>query len=140
MTMSYQRADAVLTAVLRGGATPHLWLHIGDPGEDGTDAVAQQAGPANIERKALTFADAPANHAVNDERFVLNTAAVEWAGAEISASQNITHFSIWDDDDAGATQPEFIAAIGTPKVTGSDGVRIAIGELEAAIEVYVKPA
>ncbi len=140
MTMSYQRANDTLNAALRGGATPHLWLHTGDPGAAGTAAVAQQVGPANIERKELTFADAPANHAVEDERFVLNTAAVEWAGAEITTGQNITHFSIWDDDDGGATQPEFIAAITTPKVTGSDGVRVAIGDLEVALEVHVKPA
>jgi hypothetical protein len=140
MTMTYQRADDTLNAALRGVATPHLLLHVGDPGEDGTDNVAQTDVPANIVRKALTFGDAPANHAVNDERFVLNTAAVEWSGAEIDAAQEITHFSIWDDDDAGATQPEFTAAVTTPKTTGSDGVRVAIGDLEVAIEVHVKPA
>ena len=139
MTMSYQRADAVLNAVLRGAATPHLLLHVGDPGEDGTDNVAQTDVPADIERKALTFGDAPDNHAVNDERFVLNTAAVEWSGAEIDTGQSITHFSIWDDDDVGATQPEFIAAVTTPKTTGSDGVRVAISDLDVALEVYVKP-
>jgi hypothetical protein len=139
MTMTYQRADDTLNAALRGAATPHLWLHVGAPGAAGTANVAQ-VGAANIARKALTFGDAPANHAVNDERFVLNTAAVEWSGAEIDDSQEITHFSIWDDDDDGATQPEFTAAVTTPKTTGSDGVRVAIGDLEVAIEVYVKPA
>jgi hypothetical protein len=140
MTMTYQRADDTLNAALRGAATPHLWLHTGDPGAAGTANVAQTDVPADIERKALVFGDAPANHAVNDERYVLNTAAVEWSGAEIDTGQEITHFSIWDDDDDGATQPEFTAAVTTPKTTGSDGVRVAIGDLEVAIEVHVKPA
>ncbi len=138
MTMAYQLADDTLNGALRGGATPHLWLHTGDPGEDGDANVAQTDVPADIVRKALTFGDAPANHAVNDERFVLNTAAVEWSGAEIDDSQTITHFSIWDALSGG--DPIFISTITTPKTTGSDGVRVGIGDLEVASEVYVKPA
>ena len=32
MSMTHQRADTTLNAALRGGATPHIWLHIGNPG------------------------------------------------------------------------------------------------------------
>jgi len=141
MTMSYQRADATLNDALRGVATPHLWLHTGDPGAAGNANVAQidpGGGDEDIERKALAFASAPANHAVNDERFVLNTGAVEWTGTEINAGENITHFSIWSADTDGT--PEFVSSVAVPKTTGSDGVRIGIGDLEVAIEVHIKPA
>lgn len=139
MAMAYQRADDVLTDVLGALASPHLLLHVGNPGATGLSNVAQYS-LADIERKAIVFGDAPANHATNTERFVKNTAVVEWLGTEIDDSQEITHFSIWDDDDGHYTQPEFIAAVTTPKTTGSDGVRIAIGDLEVAITVFVKPA
>lgn len=137
MTMTYQLADNTLNAALRGTATPHLWLHIGAPGAAGDANVAQLVA-ANIVRKALVFGDVPANHAVNVERFVLNTAATEWSGAEINDSQTITHFSIWGALSAG--DPIFISTVTTPKTTGSDGVRVGIGDLEVALEVYVKPA
>ena len=143
MTMSYQAADDVLNLKLRSGATPYILLHTGNPGADGTANIAQvddgSGGTENIARKAIVFGDAPASHAENDERFVKNTAVVEWSGAEIDPSQQITYFSIWDDDDAGATQPEFITAT-TPKITGSDGVKIGIGDVEVAISVFAKPA
>jgi hypothetical protein len=138
VSMSYQRADDVLNAALRGGATPHVWLHVGNPGAAGDANVAQTVAPADIVRKALTFGDAPANHAVNDERYVLNTAAAEWSGAEIDASQTITHVSIWSADSGG--QVEFISAVTTPKTTGSDGARFAVGEIEVAQAVFAKPA
>jgi len=138
MTMSYQRADDTLESALQAPATPYLWLHIGDPGAAGTSNVAQISA-ADIDRKAITFGDSPANHAVNTERFVKNTATVEWSGAEIDSAQALTHFSIWGA--ATADQPEFIGTItDAPKTTGSDGVTVNVGGIEVAIEVYVKPA
>ena len=137
MTMSYQRADDTLNDALRAPATPFLWLHTGSPGEAGTANVVQLVA-ADIVRKALVFGDVPANHAVNDERFVLNTAVAEWIGTEITPAQTITHVSIWSAETLG--QPEFITAISPSKVVGSDGARIGIGDLEAAIDVFVKPA
>jgi hypothetical protein len=136
MSMTYQRADITLTDALKGTATPHVWLHTGNPGENGTANVAQ-VSLADIARKAVTFGTI-ANHATNEERTVLNTTKVEWTGAQIDASQQITHFSIWSAETAGS--PEFMAAVTTPKTTGSDGVVIEIGDLEVAIGVFVKPA
>ena len=137
MSMSAARADTTLTAALKGGATPHVWLHVGSPGADGTANVAQ-ISEANIARKAVSFG-AIGNHATNNERRVLSdTAAVEWTGAQIAAAQEITHFSIWSALSDGNI--EFIAAVTTPKTTGSDGVSIAIGDLEVAIGVFAKPA
>ncbi len=137
MTIAYQRADEVLDTHLRGGATPHLWLHTGSPGAAGTANVAQTTVPANVVRKPLTFADAPANHTTNNERFVLNTAEVEWTGAQIASGQTITHVSVWSALSGGDIL--FISAVGTPKVVGSDGVKVPISNLEVAMQVFVKP-
>jgi hypothetical protein len=135
MSMTHQRADVTLTDALKGGATPHVWLHTGSPGADGTANVAQISA-ANIVRKAVTFGTI-GNHATNVERTVLSSTLVEWSGAEIDASQNITHFSIWSASTAGT--PEFISTVFEAKTTGSDGVSIAIGDIEVAISVFVKP-
>lgn len=137
MAMTHQRADETLTDALKDG-TPHIWLHVGDPGADGTDNVAQTGAPANIVRKEIAFGDI-GNHATNEERRVLNTGEIEWTGEQIAAApaQNITHFSIWSLLSGG--QPEFIAQIGTPKVVGSDGVKLAVGAVEVALSVFVKP-
>lgn len=137
MSMTHQRADTTLTAALKGGATPHIWLHTGSPGADGTANVAQTSVPANIVRKSVTFGTI-GNHVTNTERTVLSSTLVEWSGAEIAASQNITHFSIWSAVTGGT--PEFISTVYEAKTTGSDGVSISIGDIEVAISVFVKPA
>ena len=135
MGMSHQRADATLNLALRNGATPHLWLHTGNPGAAGTANVAQIAA-ANIVRKPITF-NAPENHPTNVERRVLSAAAVVWLGTEITATQNITHISIWSAASGGV--PEFINAVTVAKIVGSDGVTIDPATVEAAIGVHVKP-
>lgn len=137
MTMSYQLADSTLNANYRSPATPYLQLHVGNPGTAGTANIAQTDVPANVVRKAITFGDAPGNHATNDERRILNTAGVEWSGAEIDDSQEITHYSIWSAE----TNEDLLdlGTIPTPKTTGSDGVTIGIGDIEIAISVFVKP-
>jgi hypothetical protein len=136
MSLSADRADATLNDALSGG-TPFLWLHTGSPGADGTANVAQTSVPANIDRKAVSFAVA-GNHATNIERRSLSNTAVSWSGAEIAAGQEITHFSIWSLVSAG--QVEFIDAVPVPKTTGSDGVTIDSGDIEVALEVFAKPA
>lgn len=136
MTMTHQRADTSLTAALKGEATPHIWLHTGSPGAAGTASVAQLSA-ADIVRKAISFG-AIGNHAANVERRVLSDGAVAWTGAQIDATQEITHFSIWSALEEGT--PEFISTVTTPKTTGSDGVTIAVGDIETAITVFVKPA
>ena len=133
MSMSVYRADASLTAPLKTG-TPFLMLHIGDPGYQGLNNEAQISA-ADITRKAITFGTI-GDHGTNMERRVLNSAQVAWSGAEIDAAQSITYFSIWSAVSGGNC--EFIDAITVPKTTGSDGVTIAIGDLEVAIEVFAK--
>jgi hypothetical protein len=138
MSMSYVRANAVLTDALGGGATPHIQLHVGNPGAAGTANIAQiDTDP--VVRKPIAFGS-PAAHPSNQEQRVLNTAgeepAIEWTGAQIDPAQEITHFSIWSALTSG--QVEFIAAVATPKTTGSDGVRIGIGDIEVAIGVFAK--
>jgi hypothetical protein len=136
MPMSAARADENLNDAYTGAATPFLQLHIGDPGVNGTANIAQTDAPANIDRKAVSFG-AVGNHATNIERRVLNDAEVSWSGAEIAAAQEITHASIWSASTAG--QVEDIVALATPKTTGSDGVTVAVGDLEVAYTVYAKP-
>lgn len=138
MTMTWQSADNKLNGDLRNPATPHLWLHTGNPGSAGTANVAELSG-SDIVRKPITFGDAPANHAVNDERYVKNTAEVAWSGAEIDPGEAITHFSIWSGLSEGT--PLHISTITDgPKTTGSDGVTVSIGDIEVAISVFIKEA
>jgi len=135
--MSAAKADVILNADLQNG-TPYVMLHVGDPSYNGTANEAQKPSAAgDIARKAATFG-AAANHAENTERTAVTTADIEWSGAEIDASQEITHFSVWDAETAGNLL--HVAAVTTPKTTGSDGVTIATGDLEVAITVYAKPA
>jgi len=133
--MSHQRADATLTSALKGGATPHVWLHIGNPGAAGNLNVAQ-SDTSDIVRKPVAFGTI-GNHPTNTERRVLSSSKVEWIAGQIDHSQEITHFSIWSALTNGT--PEFVAAVATPKTTGSDGVIIEIGDLEVAIGVFAKP-
>jgi len=140
MTMSYQRADDTLQAALNTETADdvYLWLHTGDPGADGTAAVAKQPdGTTDIVRKAVSFAS-PENHGTNDERRCLSDSSVEWTGEEIDDGQEITHFSIWSDDEGG--QPEFVSGVVESKTVGSDGVTVGEGDIECAIEVHEKPA
>lgn len=137
MSMTYQNADDCLTGKLRGEATPHLLLHTGNPGAEGTANIAQKPSSGGaIVRKSVTFA-APTSHPSNTERRVLSSGAVSWSGTEIDAGQQITHFSIWSASTAG--QPEFISTVSQSKTTGSDGVTIASGDIEVAIGVFAKP-
>lgn len=140
MSMSAARADDSLEAALDiGGTGVYVQLHTGSPGTAGTANVAQYddgGGNDPAVRKLVEFA-AVENHPSNTERRSLSSSAVSWSGSEINSGQEITHFSIWSAETNG--QVEFIAAVDTPKTTGSDGVTIAIGDLEAAITVFAKP-
>jgi len=137
MAMTHQRADVTLNATLRGGATPHIWLHTGDPGVNGTALVAKQPnGTVDIVRKPISF-NAPANHPTNVERRCLSAAQVAWLGSEVNPGQTFTHCSIWSAATAG--QPEHITLLGTAKMVGSDGVTMPAGEVEVTIVVHVRP-
>ena len=140
MSMSQYRADLTLNEALTGTATPHMLLHTGDPGADGTANIALADG-TSMERKSVSFGD-PANETTNGtpERKCENDVAVEFSGEEIDSGQTITHFSIWDGDDASTPDVEFVDEVIEAKETGSDGVTIGIGDLEVAIEVHAHEA
>lgn len=131
MSMGYERANVVLDEDLQGG-TPHLMLHTGNPANDGT-ANAALLGTADIARQPATMGTAVASTTVT-EQISKNTAAIEWAGTEIDSAQEITHFTVWDATTAGSVL--YVATITTSKTTGSDGVSVAISDLEVAIEVF----
>lgn len=131
MSMSFENANILLDADLQGG-TPHLMLHTGDPAEDG-DENAALVGTADIARKPATMGTAVASTTAT-EQISKNTASLEWAGTEIDAAQEITHFSLWDATTVGNVL--YIATITTSKTTGSDGVSVGTSDLEVAIEVY----
>lgn len=136
MAMTHQQADATLTAAFKGASTPHLQLRVGSPGADGTANVAQ-LGAGDAVRKPIAFG-AIANHVTNNERVILSDGDVAWTGAEIDASQEITHFSIWSALTGGTIKD--VGAVTVPKTTGSDGVTVGSGDLEIAYSVFVKPA
>ena len=131
MSMNYVNANAKLDADLRDG-TPHLMLHTGDPGNTGT-ANEARLGTADIVRKPVTMGTAVASTTAT-EQISKNTASVAWAGTEISAAQNLTHFSVWNATTAGSVK--YIATITTSKTTGSDGVTVGTSDCEVAISVY----
>lgn len=131
MAMSFEQANILLDADLKDG-TPHLMLHTGDPANDGDDNDAV-IGTVSIDRKPVTMSTATASTTAT-EQHSLNTVAVEWAGTEIDAAQELTHFSIWDATTGGNVL--YIATIETSKTTGSDGVAVGTGDLEVAISVY----
>lgn len=135
MSVSHYRADEVLNDALRGTATPHIWLHVADPGDDGTANVAQNGG-VDIDRKSVDFGE-PKNHETEERRLAENETEVVWAGADIDDGQEITHFSVWDADATGNV--EFIAAVAEAKTIGSDGVKVEIGDLTCQLQVYEKP-
>lgn len=136
--MSAANADAKLTADLDiGGTGAYVQLHTGSPGVDGTaNLAAYDSGDAP--RKLVEWA-APSNHPSNTERRSLSTSEAEWAGdgVDLDLGEDLTHFSIWSAVSGGNFR--YAAALTTPKTTGSDGARFAIGSLECAIGVFAKP-
>jgi hypothetical protein len=133
---SHAEADSYFNTKLRGGATPHILLHTGDPGADGTQNVAQKPGGGAISRKAVTFG-APENHPTESRRRVVSSGAVSYSGSEIAVGTNVTHFSIWTASTGGTVQ--HIAALDTAKTTGSDGATIAAGDITVELVVFAKP-
>ncbi len=143
MSMTYQSANAWFAANLEGEDV-FVWLHTGDPGPDGVNAVAEIAA-AEIDRKEVDFDDSPEpeTNGPIDEQVIYSTSEVEWTGAEIDAAQVVTHFSLWPTVDgvpggAPDSDPLIIGELTESKTIGSDGITIPVGDLLAAIQVYVK--
>lgn len=89
--MSAYTADAFLNALANNAgfnvAQAYMKLHLGDPGAAGTTSPAVETS-----RKAVSFGASAAGAA--GFRQVANDVAVSWVG--IGASEDATHFSLWD--------------------------------------------
>lgn len=142
MPLSKARADELLTNTLRGTATPHVWLHTSDPGDDGDQNVCEDPSGDPIVRKPVSFA-APESATVTfdtPERRCISTSLLEWEVTtnEIAQGQLLTHISIWSAASGG--QAEFIYSLASaglnPVSVRSDGVRIPIGELIQSIAIF----
>jgi len=100
-------ANAILN-VLRGtsytGISPFVKLHTGDPGSAGTANAS-----ANTTRNALTMA-APSGG---------SSALSSLASWTMTASETITHFSLWDASTAGNFVESWALTSGVPVVNGS---------------------
>ena len=139
MAMSHALADATLTDILLGENSPHIQLHVGDPGQNGTANPARKGGDAaDADLKEITFGTIKSEAGPPTERYVDNSGEIVWTDAQIDAGQEISYFTIWSAETAGTIQ--FIAAVDTAKTTGSDGVTIAVEDLLVALEVYALPA
>jgi hypothetical protein len=135
MPLSAFSADAAL-ATMTGA---YVVLHTGSPGAAGTANVAVNSSDVAMTPKAVSLA-AVSNHPSNTERRRLSDADLEFNGTELKPGQTITHYSLWDGAAGPGTDDVLdIAALTTPKLTGSDGATIATGDLEIAITVFAKP-
>lgn len=106
--LSASRANSIL-GVLRGSAysavtTPFVKLHTGDPGSAGTANAS-----ANTTRNAVTW-NAPSGGSMT-----LN-ALSSWT---MTASETITHISIWDASTAGNFVESWALSSGVAVVNGS---------------------
>lgn len=84
-----ENANLQLTSATSGDRW--VQLHSGNPGDDGTDNVSLAA----IGRQPITFG-APSGGST------VNTDSGSWGGADTDEVQ--THFTLWDDDIAGAVK------------------------------------
>src|SRR5690606_2376155 len=129
---SASNADAKLNQDLGGEATPHILLHTGDPGADGTANVAvYDGGP--IARKAATFGS-PEDHPDEKQRRCKITDDVAWDGSEIDSGQTITHVTVWDASSGPGLL--YVGTLKEGKTTGSDGILFPAGELTVGIKVW----
>jgi hypothetical protein len=92
----------------------YVKLHIGDPGEAGTDNAAGET-----DRMAATFGSASSGSATT-------SADITWTS--VSTSETYSHVSIWDSDTAGNCL--FVGALTASKaVVAGDNFKISAGSL-----------
>jgi len=138
MAMSEALANSILNTNLTTGAR-FMWLHTGDPGAAGTAAPTISTGNSTSPRVAITFA-APANDGVFGEgRKVVSASTGVWTATEMGPGQVIKYFTLWTSSETGGSVL-FISAVETSKETGADGVKVASGDITAAIEIFKKSA
>ncbi len=118
-------ANSILNLLCRAATyTPPaaFWvkLHIGDPGAAGTSNAAVETT-----RKQATFGTNASGGAI------ANTVALLWTA--VAASEDFTHFSVWDASTAGVFQ--FSGTVTANAMTVGDNCDVAIGALTASIPV-----
>jgi hypothetical protein len=98
-------------------ANVYVKLHIGDPGAAGTSNPAVET-----DRTEVTFAAAASGAVAND-------ANVVWTN--VAASEDYTHFSLWDDPTAG----NFLQSgtITAAAVTAGNTFTIPTGDLDLTV-------
>jgi hypothetical protein len=85
MALGLVPSQAELLLSTFAAAFPYIKLHLGDPGIAGT------ANPSlTTLRKQVTWADASPTLGT-----IKNSVAVTWSDAEISNTEDHTHFSLW---------------------------------------------
>jgi hypothetical protein len=87
VSLSKYRQKKILEALKEGNK--YVQLHVGNPGETGTGNVA-----AETKRKKIEFG------AIESEEQMKNSNIMEWL--EVAETEEITHFSVWDAEGAGA--------------------------------------
>jgi len=138
MAFTHYLANKVLVAEFKGVAKDDkVWvmLHTDAPDHEG-DGHEAVDGKADIARKFVEMDETPAAGGGKDnEQIITNTNEIEWEGDDIDAAQDLTHFSLWDDENKGNCLA--VSAItAAPRTVGSDGVKIEIGALEVAVGVW----
>lgn len=116
-------AVSVANAALEGirSATPHVQLHIGEPGAAGTTNKATE-----LTRKPVTFG-APVGGVMS------NTAQVQWTN--IAGAQDATHFSIFDSLGDGTGVFKFSGTVAANAYLAGDTYTAAIGAITLTIAV-----
>lgn len=111
--------DLVFNATAYSGqATVYIKLHTGDPGDAGTANAA-----TNTTRDTVTFGAASGGTISNDN-------LLEWTS--VPASEDYTHFSLWDDPTAGNCL--WTGTITANAVTTGDTFQIASGDLDITLD------
>jgi hypothetical protein len=104
-------------------------LHTGDPGAAGTANVGQ-GGAAGTTRKAITtsFPSAAGGAVTNDVE-------VAWSGAEVDASEDYTHYSVWDTATANSGNFLWSGTVTANPVTSGDQFKILVGDFDLSFPV-----
>jgi hypothetical protein len=100
-----------------------IQLHTADPGAAGTNAVAQ-GGAAGTTRKAITtsFPSAASGSVTND-------VDIAWSSAEVDATEDYSHYSVWDTATANSGNFLWSGVITANAVVTGDQFKILAGGL-----------
>lgn len=89
MTMSNYREKQTLEAIKTSGKW--VKLHVGDPGENGTENAAKE-----VKRKEVTWS------APEELGYMTNSGDIEWAAVETEGEDDeFSHVSIWSAESGG---------------------------------------